>query len=731
MNTLKTFLISDPLNFLEELAKVHDENNIDTAVMVDTEADKLYGTTRTIQFYCKEYDADHTYWVDMDNHRAIEADVITALSKLWTVWANAPYDFGALRTTTFKFDDVQQLGRLAYPRLGKSKRGFAVDNLIKHVTGIDAYAGLPKVELQKAGFKIGVELTEQQINYACSDVFYLYDLWADAKIQAMRNNYSYKIDMLALNLSVQYQQNGVLFHQPSLKLEKEKCELTLEEEELVLGDTNANSYKQVRERLQYPSSDSFALLDLAGGNPTAFSTRGIAFVEFLVAVHKECNKGIVKKQIDTYKDKMVAGMIKDADTILNSKLENGFNALEQFTIRHNNEHLRTYRLGEAKELLESVLWNTSDKLEVESLKSIPQIIKYLNSKNISAFPDSLNEWEASNFVYEMDIEDLKERSRFAKTVYDNRRTVKKYGYIKQYMLPVGDDREFKKMETFFNPYGAKTGRFTSNGKDEPKGQETTLNMQQIPRSLQYVTHQDSEDTVVVHADYSTAELRTACSLMADPVMYGYLKDGIDLHKVSATFAIDKKVEEINKEERQKGKAISFGLIFGMGITTFIEQSYKDYNVLFTEQEAGNIINKYMKTYKKVAKYIQTAWNEWDKKPAKSPSGRVSMADTGNAYINYSTQSSVGDITKLSLHYFSKDYPEVLGYIFNVVHDAIYLRVPKGTEALWAERLVKYMKKGYSEYIKFPMFTYKDIPQPVEVEYNDYSTGQAEYKCIEE
>jgi hypothetical protein len=95
-----------------------------------------------------------------------------------------------------------------------------------------------------------------------------------------------------------------------------------------------------------------------------------------------------------------------------------------------------------------------------------------------------------------------------------------------------------------------------------------------------------------------------------------------------------------------------------------------------------------------------------------------MANLGTDAINYATQGGVAETTKLAVHYLVKEYPIVLDYIYNVVHDAIYLRVPRGEEELWAPRLGKAMKKGWEQLCKTPMMYYKDIPMPIEVEYLD-------------
>lgn len=302
--------------------------------------------------------------------------------------------------------------------------------------------------------------------------------------------------------------------------------------------------------------------------------------------------------------------------------------------------------------------------------------------------------------------------KIAKAVFDQRRLLKAKNMLESY------DQDI--VYTRFNPAGAVTGRFTANGKNL----DNAINAQQIPRKYQYIFNMNTKDTVVVHADYSTAELRAGCSIMKDETMYEQLKAGIDLHRVAATFAlVDKKPEEITKEERISGKAISFGFIFGMSAASFVEYAYMNFGVIFTEAEAKKIRDNYHKMYKQISQYAKYWWNHYKTEPVRTPMGRLNMANLGTDAINYGTQGGVGELMKLAAHYLIKEYPEAIKYIFNIVHDAGYLRVPKGDEVIWGERLGNAMIKAWPEYCKLDMMYYKDIPMPVEVEYTCSKTGK--------
>jgi DNA polymerase-1 len=230
-------------------------------------------------------------------------------------------------------------------------------------------------------------------------------------------------------------------------------------------------------------------------------------------------------------------------------------------------------------------------------------------------------------------------------------------------------------------------------------------------------------SVVIHADFSTAELRAGCSIMKDEQMYSELKAGTDLHKIAATLALGGKPEDITKEQRQKGKAISFGFIFGMSASGFQEYAYVNYGVVFTPEECVAIKAAYVKRYKQINSYAKDKWNTYKTEPVDTPLGHRAKARLGTDAINHATQGAIAETTKLAVHYLVKEDERALGYIFNVVHDALYLRVNPEEVEYWAKLILKNMKKGWSEMCKTPLLYYKDIPMPVELEYTCPETGK--------
>ena len=353
-----------------------------------------------------------------------------------------------------------------------------------------------------------------------------------------------------------------------------------------------------------------------------------------------------------------------------------------------------------------------EKTEAE-FEANEKILDGINSNSYVQVRKALNSEESSKefLIKVVGEESGSHRGILAKAIYDQRRVIKRRTMLHSYNFP--------SVVTRFNVAGAATGRFTSTGGDIPRG----INAQQIPRPIQYIFNTNTADSVVVHADYSTAELRAGCSIMRDETMYKELMSGMDLHKAAANLATGVPIAEITKADRQKGKAVSFGFIFGMSAPSFVEYAYVNYGVVFTQAEAKVIKDKYNSKYKNIALYHKARWNDYKDTPVVTPLGHRNKARLGTDAINHATQGCIAETMKLAIHYLCSKYPDATKYIFNVVHDAAYLRVPIGQQEMWAERLVTAMKKGWTEMCKCDMLYYKDIPMPVEYSYTCPETGE--------
>ncbi|MDB9528543.1 DNA polymerase I [Oscillatoria sp. CS-180] len=106
---------------------------------------------------------------------------------------------------------------------------------------------------------------------------------------------------------------------------------------------------------------------------------------------------------------------------------------------------------------------------------------------------------------------------------------------------------------------------------------------------------------LVSADYSQIELRILAHLSGEPVLVEAYNNREDVHALTARLLFEK--DEISSEERQLGKVINFGVIYGMGATRFAREA----NV--SRSEAKTFIDRYYDRYPNVFEYLQQMQRE--------------------------------------------------------------------------------------------------------------------------
>lgn len=76
--------------------------------------------------------------------------------------------------------------------------------------------------------------------------------------------------------------------------------------------------------------------------------------------------------------------------------------------------------------------------------------------------------------------------------------------------------------------------------------------------------------VFLSADYSQIELRILAHLSNEPILISAYQNNQDIHTVTAKLLLEK--EDITPEERNLGKTINFGVIYGMGAQKFSRET---------------------------------------------------------------------------------------------------------------------------------------------------------------
>jgi DNA polymerase I-like protein with 3'-5' exonuclease and polymerase domains len=169
----------------------------------------------------------------------------------------------------------------------------------------------------------------------------------------------------------------------------------------------------------------------------------------------------------------------------------------------------------------------------------------------------------------------------------------------------------KRLKTFLNKMAK--GRLHSNfdilkttGRTSSSGDISTQNIPRDPqiRSL-FVP---SPGHVFIIADYVAAELVTLAQAIQSQfgghsVMAEKLNNGEDLHTLVASHLTGKSMDQITKEERQKAKAVNFGLPGGMGKMTLRQYARKNFGVELSEDEAKDSYDKWFDTFTEMSSFL--------------------------------------------------------------------------------------------------------------------------------
>jgi DNA polymerase-1 len=151
-------------------------------------------------------------------------------------------------------------------------------------------------------------------------------------------------------------------------------------------------------------------------------------------------------------------------------------------------------------------------------------------------------------------------------------------------------RQYKKAGKLLSTYGAKyaehihpvTGRIHADysiaGTVGGRFKCSKPNLQNPPRlaAFRRLFQPSHEMYRMVVADYSQIELRIAALIAGDQAMLQAYRDGLDLHRLTASITSGVPLADVTKDQRQAAKAINFGLIYGMqpaGLQAYSKSTY--------------------------------------------------------------------------------------------------------------------------------------------------------------
>jgi DNA polymerase I len=207
---------------------------------------------------------------------------------------------------------------------------------------------------------------------------------------------------------------------------------------------------------------------------------------------------------------------------------------------------------------------------------LPRPLKYGKGKVISTAQDVLEELAARNDVPRLVLE-FRQLAKLKSNYADS--------------LPLLCDSEGR-VHTTFNQVGTATGRLSS----------TNPNLQNIPirtelgreiRAAFIAAH----GCALLSADYSQIELRLLAHFSQDPLLVRAYQTGEDIHTLTASEVFGVAADTMDKETRNRAKAVNFGIVYGISPFGLAAQLGIEQN------EARLYIDKYFARYEGVREYI--------------------------------------------------------------------------------------------------------------------------------
>jgi DNA polymerase-1 len=300
------------------------------------------------------------------------------------------------------------------------------------------------------------------------------------------------------------------------------------------------------------------------------------------------------------------------------------------------------------------------------------------------------------------LEQLAEQNEVPKLVLEFRHLAKlKSNYIDA--LPLLADAQ-SRVHTTFQAAATSTGRLSS----------INPNLQNIPTRTELgreirAAFTASPGTQLLSADYSQIELRLLAHFSGDPLLVHAYEEDIDIHALTASEVFGVPIDSMNKETRNRAKAVNFGIVYGIspfGLATQL-------GIPQTESKA--YIDRYFSRYVGVKAFIEKTLDQVRKEgsvrtmfgrmrpipdmESRNPNQRGFAERTA---INTPLQGTAADLIKLAMISIDRQLTErkLKTRMILQVHDELIFEVPSD-ETAEVETLVRTEMEGVIK-LKVPL-----------------------------
>lgn len=238
-----------------------------------------------------------------------------------------------------------------------------------------------------------------------------------------------------------------------------------------------------------------------------------------------------------------------------------------------------------------------------------------------------------------------------------------------------------KIHSIYNQAQSSTGRLSSL---DPNMQNISIR-DKVQREVRKIFIPSKPHTKILSCDYSQIELRILAHISEDENLIKAFQQNHDIHRETASKILNIPLTEVTSEQRQKAKAINFGIVYGISSFGLAQQ------LGIKVEDAKIFINKYFSVFPKIKIYINTIINFCEKneyvQTIFNRRREVTEINNKNKLIqnfgkriamNMPIQGSGADILKLAMN---KIYQEIKkqnidAILIAQIHDELIFEVEK-------------------------------------------------------
>ena len=212
----------------------------------------------------------------------------------------------------------------------------------------------------------------------------------------------------------------------------------------------------------------------------------------------------------------------------------------------------------------------------------------------------------------------------------------------------------------------------------------------------------SDDRVILSIDYSQIELRVLAHMAQDKGMIDAFTHDLDIHTKTASEVNGVSLDEVTPTMRREAKAVNFGIVYGISDFGLAN------NLGITRKRAKEFIDKYLKTFSGVNKYmtdivefakehgyVETLYNRRRALPEINAKNKIVASLNARLAMNTPIQGTAADIIKLAMIN-AFDYIEktkVDAKLLLQVHDELIFDVNKDVVDEFTVEMVKIMEEA--------------------------------------